>query len=75
MSATIPVQSYVTVPDLAARVSAPAWLTRRLVDKLDRGRCRRVARLFRLVPDDLAEEVLAELRRRGYTRPAEGGGQ
>jgi len=63
--------SYRTPPQLAAELSAPLWLIRRLADRLDRGRCLRVGQGLRLIPADLARDIEAELRRHKARRSSD----
>jgi hypothetical protein len=57
-----------TTGDIARRYCAPGWLVRRIVDVLSPPVLR--IRWYRLLTVAQAEQVEAELRRRGYAKEA-----
>jgi hypothetical protein len=66
-------KDYFTIPELAAELSAPAWLVRRVVDSLGESIPR--AGFYRLVPRHLLPKVKAALPRKGASGDGADGGR
>jgi hypothetical protein len=73
-----PTSLFTTVPQLSSDLQregldAPAWVVRRLADRLSGGRCPRIGWHVRLIDDGLAERIRQELARRGLLAQSEQG--